>query len=880
MIAASPDDYEDLSTAMQQPDATPVMVAVNRILVKALSEDVAEIHFEPQTSALDVRFRKCGVLQPAFPSLPGKVTASVLNRVKTLAMMSTPPFKTVQEGRIRRRFEGKYYDFLVTVVPGVPYERVLLRVVNHDRLQPLEQMVADSATLMTLRSLLQQPKGLILVVGAPGSGKSTTLAALMMECRRLLAAHAGDVVMGTLENPIKYPLAGMTQTEWHPSKGVGFAEALQEVLAKNPQVLMVSELRDRAAMISALSAAEQRLVLATLAVEDLPSAITHLRGIGVDLSMIAGSLLGIVHQRLLQAVCPDCSQPHPLTQADADHYGLVMSDDRSLRHANTLTPDEIKAAKASDSLCLTCQGNGYIGQLAVHEVLPMTHALRDLLMNAADPQAIYATAVQQQNTTLLYSTSLKLVEQGKTTLAELQRVIFSPELVALHRQVQQQVAANATGGEVLDGAIDHAGSDPLDGLAELDLDLELANLDPVSPDSESLDSEISDASSPLLEVHPDSTVQPSEQFVSEAQNSVQGAVGQEIGIVPELALESLDRDNIPDVAEKAWRPEVSLESLESEVSLEDDLPDFDPELSLDSFELSDEAEAELEEANRHDSPPLPTVDAPEELVAELAMVRKQLMETALARVELQRTLEQQTKDLQTAQEKVQRLEQDKLDLKQQLAREREELTRKFDRQQVELRRKAKKEVVVRMLDAIDSFEQANAQLSQEEQDSSVHKGYRAIYRLMVDSLRKAGVTAVDSIGQPFNPEFHEAVMMEKSSQYPCDTVVGELRRGYMMDDTILRPAQVKVAVPSDDASPAPPEPPPPVASSSAIPNTTVALPLDTAPPKGLDTPLSTEINDLDAMFADLSVPSEASPKDELGDELDQLFADLDVDQPT
>lgn len=867
MSAVSPSDYEDLGMAMQQPDALPVVNAVNRILAKALSEGVDEVHIEPQPHALDVNFRKHGVVRPAFSSLPAKVTSSVIGRIKSLAMLSTVPYKTNQVGRIRRQFQGRRYDLLVSVSPGDAGECILMKVVSHDRLQPLETIVVDSTALATLQTLLQQPHGLILVVGAPGSGKSTTLAAMVLACKR------PDTVVGTLENPIKYPLEGVIQTEWNPVQGMGFAEALQTLLNQNPQVLMVSDVHDRAAMISAISVAQTRLVLAALPVNDLSSAFTHLRNLGIDMSLITQSLLGIVHQRLLPQLCPTCCQPQTISDAEIAYYGLdSLPGDQTFRKATTLDLEALKTAKADGSLCTTCQGAGYTGQFAIHEVLAVTDRISTLLAEGEPSQSIYEAAVLQEKLRSLYSISLELAAKGQTTLADVDRVTFSPDLVTLHRRYQQRL-------QVLNSLKD-----------ETAISSELATLTAdAQADAQMVD--LDDAQSSLDElVNLDAELASLEQLP------------QDLGIAPDvtdttdLLLDDTETPLLETVssfmAEAEDDTAINLNSSETPL-VDDELPDVDPEMSLDLFELSDEAEAELERANRHEPP----FDATTNVASshdEMVMLRKQLMDNALARAELQQTLEKRNQELKAIQEKVQQLEQDKADLKQQLVREREELARKFDRQKEDLRRKAKKDIISGVLEALDSFEQANAQLSDEERESSVHKGYGAIYRLMVDRMKKAGVVAVESLGKPFNPEVHEAVMMEESTEYTCDTVVGEFRRGYMMDDIILRPAQVKVAVPSE-ASPsptpqaevAPPPEPAPVVQDSAevavISDQTASEPVpvlteqieanhEAEPadrkPDDLSQP---DDPSLDAMFDDFyNSPDNAVPTDEL----DKLLADL------
>ncbi|MCS6812216.1 MAG: nucleotide exchange factor GrpE [Cyanobacteria bacterium] len=861
MSAVSPSDYEDLGIAMQQTDALPVVNAVNRILAKALSEGADEVHIEPQPHALDVNFRKHGTIRPAFSSLPAKVTNSVINRIKSLAMLNTGPYRANQVGRIRRQFQGRRYDLLVSTSYRDAGECILMKVMNHDHLQPLAAMIIDPAALATLQALLQRPRGLILVVGAPGSGKSTTLAAMVLACKR------PGAVLATLEHPIKYPLEGVIQTEWNPSQGRGFAEALQTLLSQNPQVLMVSNVHDRAAMISAISVAQTRLVLAALPVDDLPSTFTHLRNLGIDMSLVTQSLLGIVHQRLLPQLCPDCCQPQAISEAEIAHYGLdSLSGNQTFRQATTLDLEALKAAKADGSVCTTCNGAGYIGQFAIHEVLAVTDRIATLLAEGEPSQSIYEVAVVQEKLRSLYSISLELAAKGQTTLADVARVTFSPDMVTLHRQSQQRLQPSTRND---DAAIDEqlatlsahgevpGQSDAQLGLdAAVNLDEELPSLEQLSPDlaitseaTDTTDLRLDDTETPLLEVV--------SSYMAEAEEDT--AINLNGGVTP--------------VAD-------------------DELPDVDPEMSLDSFELSDEAEAELERASRRELPREATANVASSQVAssqdEIVMLRKQLMDTALAKAELQQALEKRNQELKAIQEKVQQLEQDKADLKQQLVREREELARKFDRQKEDLRRKAKKDVISGVLEAIDSFEQAHAQLSDEERESSVHKGYGAIYRLMVDRMKKAGVVAVEALGKPFNPEVHEAVMMEESTEYTCDTVVGEFRRGYMMDDIILRPAQVKVAVPSEASpSPAPqPEVVPPVTQSSGMSGgvevaTTsdqiaddpapVSVEQSTAAPETEPSDSNPDDTSLDAMFNDFyNSPDSAVPIDEI----DKLLADL------
>ncbi|MGQ4645760.1 ATPase, T2SS/T4P/T4SS family [Lyngbya aestuarii] len=419
----APDDAEaDLGEAINDAGGAPVIKLVNKILAKALHEDVSDIHVEPQEESLRIRFRKDGVLNQAFDPLPKKIQGAVAARFKIMAELDIAERRIPQDGKIRRMFQGRKVDFRVSTLPSRYGEKVVLRILDNSSTQlGLDKLITDQDALDIVREMASRPFGLILVTGPTGSGKSTTLYSILAE------RNDPGVNICTAEDPIEYSLPGITQVQVLREKGRDFASILRSFLRQDPDVILVGETRDPETAKTAIEAAlTGHLVLTTLHTNDAAGAIPRLDEMGVEPFMVSGALLGVLAQRLMRKVCDECRIPYLPSANELNQFGLATSKEGeiSFYKANSLSPEEIAGARERGTLCKKCHGAGYKGRVGVYEVMQITERIQSLISGGANAERIKEAAVEEGMTTLL-AYSLKLVEQGYTTLAEVERVTLT-----------------------------------------------------------------------------------------------------------------------------------------------------------------------------------------------------------------------------------------------------------------------------------------------------------------------------------------------------------------------------------------------------------------------------------------------------------------------
>ena len=413
----------DLAATVAAGD-TAVAIA-DKILMQALSQGASDIHVEPQEDGLVVRLRQDGVLQTAYSSLPKQVIPAVTSRFKIMAELDIAERRLPQDGRIRRRFRGRTVDFRVSSLPSRHGEKICLRLLDHSTVQlGLDQLVTNGAARTSIQDMGTRPHGMVLVTGPTGSGKSTTLYAL------LALLNQPGINISTVEDPVEYTLPGITQTQVNREKGLDFAMVLRAFMRQDPDVLLVGETRDQeTAKIAVEAALTGHLVLTTLHCNDAPSAIVRLQEMGIEPFLVAASLLGVVSQRLLRRVCPACAVPYRPRPEDLARVGLLASKDTELRfyRAGVSAPGAQR--------CSRCGGSGYRGRVGVYEVLSVGEEIAAAVARGVTTDQLRRMAVAAGMTTLL-GYGLELVRQGTTTLEEVERVLLTDVGLATERRAR------------------------------------------------------------------------------------------------------------------------------------------------------------------------------------------------------------------------------------------------------------------------------------------------------------------------------------------------------------------------------------------------------------------------------------------------------------
>jgi len=386
----------------------PLVRLVNSILFQAAEDGASDIHFEPQEDALLVRFRVDGVLEEV-QRIPKRLAAGVTTRLKVLAKLDIAERRKPQDGRVsvNAAAAGRSLDVRVATLPTVEGEAVVMRLLDKSHQAPtLGELGLSEAMQRELGKIVSRPTGALLVTGPTGSGKSTTLFAALTQINR------PEINIITVEDPVEYRLAGVSQMQINPRAGLTFATALRSILRSDPDVIMVGEIRDgETAKISIESAMTGHLVLSTLHTNDAPSALTRLNEMGVEPFLTAAAVTGVLAQRLARKLCSHCCELY------------TPSVDEML--AARISPD---VAAASDGMvfyrkhgCPRCHQTGYRGRVGIFQLLSMSEELAGLAAAKASREEIERAALGAGMGTL-WDDGLAKVASGLTSLEELARV--------------------------------------------------------------------------------------------------------------------------------------------------------------------------------------------------------------------------------------------------------------------------------------------------------------------------------------------------------------------------------------------------------------------------------------------------------------------------
>jgi len=382
-----------------------VIKFVNQIIWEAHKDRATDIHLEPQEDELRIRYRIDGILhQTPMPPQLKRFQSAILSRIKVMSGMNIAEKRLPQDGRINVRIKGEEIDIRVSTVPTVYGESTSLRLLSRGTIFfSLDKLGFSPKDETAIRDLIVKPHGIVLVTGPTGSGKSTSLYA-MLSC--INSVHKRII---TVEEPVEYELKGINQIAVRPDIGLTFAMGLRHILRQDPNVIMVGEIRDiETAEIAIRAALTGHLVFSTLHTNDSPSAFTRLIDMGIEPFLVASSLEAIMAQRLVRTICPTCKTEQKV-------------EPNYLRRIS-FPEDEIPTAKFWHGVgCEDCRQLGYQGRLAIYELLVVTEMLRPLILQRAAASTIAQAAIDDGMRTLRVDGWNK-VRDGITTIEEVLRV--------------------------------------------------------------------------------------------------------------------------------------------------------------------------------------------------------------------------------------------------------------------------------------------------------------------------------------------------------------------------------------------------------------------------------------------------------------------------
>lgn len=396
-VAQSLTEPEDL---LESQDEAPIIRLINALLSEAVKENASDIHIEPFENRLSIRLRVDGVLREILEP-PRALAPVIVSRIKVMAKLDIAEKRLPQDGRIGLRLVGRSVDVRVSTLPSGHGERVVLRLLDKQagRLE-LRQLGMCDEHYQAMERVINRPHGIVLVTGPTGSGKTTTLYSALMR----LNDRTRNIL--TVEDPIEYYLDGIGQTQINTKVDMTFARGLRAILRQDPDVVMVGEIRDLETVQIAIQASlTGHLVFSTLHTNTAVGAITRLRDMGVEPFLLSSTLNGVLAQRLVRTLCPDCRQPHPATAQEC----------------RLLDIDPVQAPTLYKPVgCSACNGNGYRGRTGIYELIEIDDTLRGLIHEGASEQEMIRHARLAQSG--IRHDGLRRVLAGDTTLEEVLRV--------------------------------------------------------------------------------------------------------------------------------------------------------------------------------------------------------------------------------------------------------------------------------------------------------------------------------------------------------------------------------------------------------------------------------------------------------------------------
>lgn len=396
------DEVRDDGDMEQMAEAASVIKLVNELLVEACEQGASDVHIEPQEHGLIIRYRVDGVLrvQPVPESI-ASFFAAIVTRLKIMSHLNIAEKRVPQDGRIKLKVSGREIDVRVSIIPMIYGEGVVLRLLDKGRMVfNLANMGMPPDLSKTFNELISLPHGIVLVTGPTGSGKSTTLYSALSEIKD------PSIKIITVEDPVEYQMAGISQIQVHSKVGLTFAAGLRSILRHDPDVILIGEIRDGETAQSAIQASlTGHLVFSTLHTNDAPGAFTRLVDMGVEPYLVASTVEGVLAQRLVRVLCKKCKEAYTPEPGSLPEDFPVQNPEVLFRAVG----------------CRECRETGYAGRKAIFELLRTNHEIGKLCVARASTGEIREYALSQGMTTLRLSGFSRVLD-GLTSLDEVLRI--------------------------------------------------------------------------------------------------------------------------------------------------------------------------------------------------------------------------------------------------------------------------------------------------------------------------------------------------------------------------------------------------------------------------------------------------------------------------
>src|SRR6187399_2235142 len=396
---------------LTQDESSPIIRLVDTVIFTALERRASDIHIETRDTEVGVKYSIDGCLTEAMAPIAKEHHSTIISRIKIMSELDISERRIPQDGRFKTRYKGRNIDFRVSIMPSIHGEDSVIRILDKETISEkfknlsLEVVGFAEADLKKFRKYISEPYGMVLVTGPTGSGKTTTLYGAIMEIK-----NEEDKII-TIEDPVEYQLKGITQIPVNEKKGLTFARGLRSILRHDPDKIMVGEIRDvETAQIAIQSALTGHLVFTTVHANNVVDVLGRFLNMGVDPYNFVSALNCILAQRLVRMICPSCRKPIRHTPEYLKESGL--------------DPDKYKSYDSFQGEgCLECNGTGFRGRTAIHELLDLSDSIRDMLI-ARRPTSEIKRAAREEGMNSLRQSAMNKVFAGETTLKEINKATF------------------------------------------------------------------------------------------------------------------------------------------------------------------------------------------------------------------------------------------------------------------------------------------------------------------------------------------------------------------------------------------------------------------------------------------------------------------------